>query len=116
MTYSDFGKKALMEMMEVAFQESGSVFPDVTRIYIGVDTDRFLPEDRLESRKVFEGAVRSDTLLFSCVKVNSMRAGFDSLFETWAKYMHKAENASLDLVERSKLYLHTNIEGSGYLL
>ncbi len=115
-TYSDFGRKAVMEMMEQAFQGSGTALPRVTSIYLGVDTDTFSPEDRVESREVFGGSVGSDSLLFSCVKVNSMRAGFDTLLEAWAKYMGKAEKAVPDLAEKSKLYLHTNIEGSGYLL
>ena len=103
-------------MLENSFLETPdkAPLPDITRIYLGVDSEHYHPEDRKKARKIFEGTVSADTVLFSCIKVNSMRAGFDSLLHAWSLYMSKAKNASQELASRSKLYIHTNVEGSGY--
>jgi glycosyltransferase involved in cell wall biosynthesis len=116
-TYSDFGKIAVSEMLNDNFcHVQHQTPPQITKIYLGVDADLFVPKDKVEARKVFGGKMPSDTLLFSCVKVNSMRAGFDTLFEAWSKYMIKAGKTAPGLTANSKLYLHTNISGSGYPL
>jgi glycosyltransferase involved in cell wall biosynthesis len=116
-TYSDFGKTAIKAMMNEAFcHNQEKTIPELTRIYLGVDANIFRPKNKINARKVFSGAMPSDTILFSCVKMNSMRAGFDTLLKAWSKYMIKAEKTAPDLARKSKLYLHTNTEGSGYPL
>ncbi|MCP4043147.1 MAG: glycosyltransferase family 4 protein, partial [Gammaproteobacteria bacterium] len=91
-TYSDFGRTAVARMLEEAFSAPppGMKLPGVTRIYLGVDTQIYRPRDKVQARAVFSGAVTPEMFLFSCVKVNSMRAGFDTLLEAWAKYLEKA--------------------------
>jgi glycosyltransferase involved in cell wall biosynthesis len=117
-TYSEFGKNAVRNMLESSFSETPekSSLPDITRIYLGVDSELYYSKDKKEARKIFDGAVSADTLLFNCIKVNSMRAGFDSLLNAWSIYMTKAKGRDPELARRSKLYLHTNVEGSGYPL
>ena len=114
-TYSEFGRTAVSGMLKNAFaDQSGRTPRDVDRIYLGVDTKVFKPSAKAESRKFFQGVVGEETLLFSCMKVNSMRAGFDSLISAWAKYLDLAKKADPVLAENSKLYLHTAIEGGRY--
>jgi len=116
-TFSDFGKTAIQTMLHETFcHNQQQKIPKISRIYLGVDAHIFSQKNRINARKVFSGAMPSDAFLFSCVKVNSMRAGFDTLFEAWSKYMIKAEKTAPNLAQKSKLYLHTNIEGSGYPL
>ncbi len=114
-TYSKFGKTAVSEMLESAYDDqSDNALPKVDMIYLGVDTQLFTPHDKAESRKFFQGVVEKNTLLFSCMKVNSMRAGFDSLLLAWAKYLELAKKADPMLAGNSKRYLHTAIENGRY--
>jgi glycosyltransferase involved in cell wall biosynthesis len=111
-TFSRFGRKAVSDMLCAALAPQPA--PPVESVYLGVDPDRFGPGDRLAARTVFQGAVAGEILLFTCIKVNSMRAGFDTLLQAWATYLQLAGQADPDLARRSRLYLHTNISGSGY--
>jgi len=114
-TYSEFGRTAVSKMLHNAYADQTGWEPqNVDRIYLGVDTQVFSPSARINSRKYFQGAVEKDTVLFSCVKVNSMRAGFDSLISAWAKYLELCRKADPMLAEHSKLYIHTAIEGGRY--
>jgi len=112
-TYSEFGQRAVTSMLEQALPNPG---PEVECIPLGVDTDLFAPKPKAESRKVLQGQVTEDTLLFTCMKVNSIRAGFDTLLESWGAYLAKARRADPSLAERSRLYLHTLVNGGAYLL
>ncbi len=112
--YSNFGKTAIHEMLTAAGGGSRHPTPGIKMIYLGVDTDRYAPQKKTEARKLFHGAVLEDTLLFSCMKVNSIRAGFDSLFAAWAAYLDRARGVDAALVKKSRLYLHTAIENGGY--
>ncbi len=89
----------------------GMKLSGVTRIYLGVDTQIYRPREKVQARAVLSGAVTPEMFLFSCVKVNSMRAGFDTLLEAWAKYLEKAWARDPVLAGSSKLYLHTNVVG-----
>ena len=115
-TYSGFGKDAVTEMLKEAFQNNSHAthIPEMTKISLGVDSRFYSPEDRIDARGVFAEMVSQDDFLFTCAKVNSMRSGFDSLLFAWSIYMKKAKESGPELAERSKLYLHTNVEGSGY--
>lgn len=114
-TYSGFGKTAIHDMLsEAAAGESLQPVRDIKMIYLGVDTDRYAPQKKTESRKLFQGVVAEDTLLFSCMKINSIRAGFDSLFAAWTAYLARARDIDATLVKKSRLYLHTAIENGGY--
>jgi glycosyltransferase involved in cell wall biosynthesis len=116
-TYSNFGKTAIGKMMaEATSEEPHQDQRDIERIYLGVDTARYAPEKKSEARKLFQGTVAEDTLLFSCMKVNSIRAGFDSLFAAWAAYLAKAGDIDPALAAKSRFYLHTAIENGGYPL
>lgn len=114
-TYSGFGKTAIGKMLaEIA--DSGSLQPirDIEMIYLGVDTDIYTPQEKSQARTFFQGVVAEDILLFSCMKVNSIRAGFDSLFAAWAAYLARARGLDAALAKKSRLYLHTAIENGGY--
>ena len=50
------------------------------------------------------------------MKVNSIRAGFDTLFAAWARYLALAADVDPVLAQRSKLYLHTAIDNGAYPL
>lgn len=114
-TYSGFGKGAIQQMLAGIATSEPPVQPrGIEYIYLGVDTTRYAPSNKLESRKLFEGAVTADTLLFTCMKVNSIRAGFDTLFAAWAAYLSRATEIDPALAARSKLYLHTAIDNGGY--
>jgi len=114
-TYSGFGKTAIRKMLaEAAAGDWLQPARDIQMIYLGVDTDRYAPQKKTESRKLFQGVVAKDTLLFSCMKANSIRAGFDSLFAAWATYLARAGAIDAALVKKSRLYLHTAIENGGY--
>jgi len=112
--YSNFGKSAIHEMLTTAGGGSRHPMPDIKMIYLGVDTDRYAPQKKAAARTLFQGIVGEETLLFSCMKVNSIRAGFDSLFAAWAAYLNRAKGVDTALVKRSRLYLHTAIENGGY--
>lgn len=83
-------------------------------VYLGVNARQYRPAGNRSARKIFGSAVGEDTLLFTCIKVNSMRAGFDTLLSAWARYLRLARKTDPDLARRSKLYLHTSVSGSGY--
>lgn len=70
-TFSEFGKNAVNDMLTNAFSESEPALKqrDIQNIYLGVDTRLYCPKDKPKARKVFNGAISSDTLLFSCIKV-----------------------------------------------
>ncbi len=128
LTYSDFGRDAVRKMLKDAGSSSQGV---IEHIYLGVDNDYYCPldkpagsstqgdsgdknQEKITARKIFGGAVKDDAVLFTCIKVNSIRAGFDSLLESWALYLEKAKKVAPDIAERSVLYLHTSIQGPGY--
>jgi len=112
-TYSNFGKKAVRKML-TGIAADKALPLDIENIYLGVDSTRYAPRNKLEARELFGGAVSPDTVLFACMKVNSIRAGFDTLFAAWAAYLDKAGKIDAALAARSKLYLHTAIENGGY--
>jgi glycosyltransferase involved in cell wall biosynthesis len=114
-TYAGFGKTAVEEMLvkagtEEPLQRQGGV----QAIYLGVDPDLYRPQTKSKARKLFQGAMTDDMLLFSCMKVNSIRAGFDTLFAAWSAYLSLSADFDPALAERSKLYLHTAIDNGGY--
>ena len=112
-TYSDFGKKAIRRMLEEAHKHTAQDVPlrPLQRIYLGVDDNFYTPRNKSESRKIFANMVSSKSMLFTCIKVNSQRAGFDSLLNAFALYLEKA---GTPLADRSRLYLHTNVEGGDH--
>jgi len=113
--YSTFGQAAIREML-VRAGGSQPAASDIGMIYLGVDPNRFTPQTKAVSRSVFQGIVSKDNLLFSCMKVNSIRAGFDSLFAAWAAYLDKMGRMAPALGQQSRLYLHTAVEDGGYPL
>ncbi|MFC1707449.1 glycosyltransferase family 4 protein, partial [Planctomycetota bacterium] len=110
-TFTDFGAVAVADMLQEA--PPGQSKPPVRSIPLGVNPEVFSPQPRIRAREVFSGGVGSDVLLFSCVKVSSARAGFDTLLAAWARYLQLAAEHDPDLAARSKLYLHTALEGEG---
>ena len=115
-TFSRFGRKAVADMLLGALAAPGArgSLPPMDTVYLGVDAEKYCPAKSGFPRGVFGNAVTPDTVLFTCVKVNSMRAGFDTLLSAWAEYLDLAAKAEPNLPGRSRLYLHTNITGSGY--
>lgn len=119
--YTNFGKNAISDMLDEYRRFPGNagkkINSEVSHVYHGVDVDFFKPEDKAAARSRLEHLkIAEDAILFTCVKVNSSRAGFDALFDAWGAYLKKARSVSPDIAARSKLYLHTNIEGVGYPL
>ena len=112
-TYSDFGKAAALSMLEETYDPSlgGKPIPPLTRIYLGVDSEFFSPGSRAEARHVFSGAITEDDLLFTSMKVNSLRSGLDTLLEAWSIFMRKAKRDSSITASR-KLYIHTSAQGA----
>lgn len=111
-TYSEFGRIAVEQMLAAAGTNPPG--PAVRVIYLGVDTERYRPRAKTEARKLFQGGVSDDILLFSCMKVNSIRAGFDTLLAAWATYLSLAREKAPELAGRSRLYLHTAVHNGGY--
>ncbi|MCP3950903.1 MAG: glycosyltransferase family 4 protein [Desulfobacterales bacterium] len=114
-TYAGFGKTAVEEMLIKACTEEPLRMEEGSQtIYLGVDPDLYRPQAKSKACKLFQGAMTDDMLLFSCMKVNSIRAGFDTLFAAWSAYLSLAADFDPALAERSKLYLHTAIDNGGY--
>ena len=112
-TYSDFGKSSIGTMLQGTYDPKlgGKAIPPISRIYLGVDNDFFAPGAQATARKVFSGAIDESDLLFTAMKVNSLRSGLDTLIEAWAKYLELAKReASLQQV--MKLYVHTCAQGA----
>jgi len=97
-------------------KEPPALAGSIETIYLGVDPDLYRPQPKAQARQQFQGAMTADMLLFSCMKVNSIRAGFDTLFAAWARYLSLATKVDAGLAQRSKLYLHTAIDNGGYPL
>lgn len=116
-SYSGFGKTAIAEMLTEADPERGPAMAgSIETIYLGVNPDLYQPQPKADARRQFQGAMSADMLLFSCMKVNSIRAGFDTLFAAWARYLSLAAEVDPALARRSKLYLHTAIDNGAYPL
>lgn len=113
-TFSDFGRAAVTQMLADAHAPGQPQQGPIEHIYLGVDSEMYTPGDRSAARHVFEGAVDDTVLLFSCIKVNSMRAGFDTLLAAWRQYLDRAHQANPAIAQRSRLYLHTVVQGQGY--
>jgi glycosyltransferase involved in cell wall biosynthesis len=114
-TYAEFGRTAVAEMLTRAGTEGPlEAQGGIRTIYLGVDPEHYQPQAKAEARQRFQGAMNTDMLLFSCMKVNSIRAGFDTLFAAWSTYLSLAAGVDPALAERSKLYLHTAIDNGGY--
>jgi len=97
--YTKFGATAISDMVRGL---------DVDVIPHGVDTDFFTPGDR-EKCKALIGLSKSD-ILFTVVKANNDRAGFEILLSAWWRYMKKGNN------KKHFLYIHTDTTGCGYNL
>lgn len=116
-TYSGFGNTAVEKMLTAAAPEKAPALSrSIETIYLGVDPDLYRPQPKAEARRQFQGAMTEDMLLFSCMKVNSIRAGFDTLFAAWSRYLSLAMEVDPALAQRSKLYMHTAIDNGGYPL
>ncbi len=121
-TYAPFGAEAVAELFAELLPEllpastAPESRPSIETIGLGVDRSVFRPMERGEARRVFQGGVGDDALLVSCVKVNSPRAGFDTLLAAWARYLALAGEVDEPLARRSRLYLHTVAQGEGHSL
>ena len=115
-TFAEFGRRAVAEMLAAVPATDDAGPPPLSCIPLGVDPARFSPSDRSTARAVFEGAVGADDLLFTCIKVNSMRSGFDTLIAAWARYLALAAAVDPGLARRSRLYLHTHPTEGAHLL
>lgn len=111
-TYAPFGAEAVAELLAATTPPESR--PSIETIALGVDPAVFRPLDRGQARRVFQGGVADDALLVSCVKVNSSRAGFDTLIAAWARYLALALEVDEPLARRSRLYLHTVPQGQGH--
>lgn len=113
--YTKFGKlaieKALQEYNDLA---DAPVNARISQVYHGVDTDFYRPMGRTKARKaVSDLGIKKDDILFTAIKGNSIRAGFDTLFDAWDVYR---KTVSKDISARSKLYIHTTPDGPAYPL
>jgi glycosyltransferase involved in cell wall biosynthesis len=113
--YTRFGKSAIEKSIaEYNGLADTPVAPRISQVYHGVDTDFFKPMDRVKARKALADlGIKKDDLLFTTIKTNSTRAGFDTLFDAWDVYR---KSVPRDIAIRSKLYIHTTPDGPAYPL
>ena len=121
--YTKFGKEAIEDMVreynEIPGSKGREIAPRIGQIYHGVDTDFFSPGKQKRARRALGPlGIKQDDILFTCVKVNSSRAGFDTLLDAWDHYLRVVLSypGGDRIKARSRLYLHTNISGGSYLL
>jgi glycosyltransferase involved in cell wall biosynthesis len=121
--YTKFGKEAIEDMVREYNETPGSkgreIAPRIDQIYHGVDTAFFSPGKQKRARRALAPlGIKQDDILFTCVKVNSSRAGFDTLLDAWECYLRllPSYHGGDRIKARSRLYLHTNVALGSYLL
>jgi glycosyltransferase involved in cell wall biosynthesis len=108
-TYSKFGSDAINQMI---VNELGKPARNIDYIYLGVDHSIFKPVDKKKARQIMQG-VSEDDILFMCNKANSPRVGYEILLESWSKFIKLIEKKRPHLLNKVKLYLHTNLDTPG---
>ena len=111
-TYSEFAIDEITKMFNSSKEKVD--IPPMENIYLFVNNATF-KEQETKKRDVFN-LLKEDDILFTYIKVNSQRAGFDTMIEAWKKYLDIAREKDPDIFRRSKLYLRTFPNGPGYNL
>ena len=124
--YSQTGATALTNMFqtELLLTHKDFVIPKIPYIYHGVDTYYYTPvtaEIKQQYKQMLFSTTGIDTtklFLFTCIKANSFRVGFDTLIEAWSLFMKSEPIQNLLYTKKliPRLYIHTNINGQGYQL
>ena len=105
--YTKFGKDAMAKMLEQA-----GIYKDISQVYHGVDTSFFLPVPKREAKKLI--GIPENIILFTSIKTNNPRSGFELLLDAWKIYIEKAIKTNPDIANRSRLYIHTNCNNGAY--
>jgi glycosyltransferase involved in cell wall biosynthesis len=101
--FTEFGQRAISKMC----------YKPVYQVYLGVDTDFYTPIPKADAKRALGFDER--VMLFSMIKSNSMRSGFEHLLEAWQKYLEKCHRMKdNELIALSRLYIHTDVYGNGY--
>jgi len=101
--YTEFGQKAINKMCD----------KPVYYVPLGVDLDYFNVVSKVDAKQAI--GLDQRIMLFSMIKTNSMRSGFEHLFDAWAKYLDKCDRVKDEHLRTfSRLYLHTDVNGNGY--
>ena len=115
-TFSKFGATAINDMLvnDLKFTKPDSNIPKIDQVYLGVDSEFFTPINKKEARKIFKTTDSDNMILFTCIKVNSFRSGFDSLLHAWSLFVTRIKKNKPELYPHVKLYLHTDLDGAGF--
>ena len=109
-TYSEFAIDEIKKMFQIGKDKMNP--PPMENIYLFVNNNIF-KKQKVRKTEVFN-LIKDDDLLFTYIKINSQRAGFDSMIESWAKYMNICKEKNPALYSKSKLYIRTFPNGPGY--